>query len=109
MGMVIGLGITRLLMGVAGLVQHPKRASLSAIHLLWAFSILLELVFFWWWEFELYGLTEWSFGVFFFLIAYAVTLFLLAALLFPDRIDEYEGYEDFFLKRRHWFFGVFAA
>ena len=109
MGMVIGLGITRLLMGVAGLVQHPKRASLSAIHLLWAFSILLELVFFWWWEFELYGLTEWSFGVFFFLIAYAVTLFLLAALLFPDRIDEYEGYEDFFLTRRHWFFGVFAA
>jgi hypothetical protein len=38
-----------------------------------------------------------------------VTLFLLAALLFPDRIDEYEGYGDFFLKRRHWFFGVFAA
>ncbi len=109
MGMVVGLGITRLLMGAAGLVQHPKRAALSAIHLLWAFSILLELIFFWWWEFELYGLTEWSFGVFFFLISYAITLFLLAALLFPERIDEYEGYEDFFLKRRHWFFGVFAA
>jgi hypothetical protein len=109
MGMVVGLGITRLLIGGAGLVQHPKRARLSAIHLLWASSILLELIFFWWWEFELYGLTEWSFGVFFFLISYAVTLFLLTALLFPERIDEYEGYEDFFLKRRHWFFGVFAA
>jgi hypothetical protein len=109
MGMVIGLGITRLLMGAAGLVQHPKRARLSLIHLLWAFSILLELIFFWWWEVELSLLTDWSFGIFFFLIAYAVTLFLLAALLFPDKIDDYEGYEDFFLKRRHWFFGVFAA
>ncbi len=109
MGMVVGLGITRLLMGVAGLVQHPKRAKLSTIHLLWALSVLIELVLFWWWEFELRALPQWSFGVFFFLVAYSVALFMLAALLFPDKVDEYEGYEDFFLKRRHWFFGVFAA
>lgn len=109
MGMVVGLGITRLLMGVAGLVQHPKRAKLSLIHLLWALSILVELVLFWWWEFELRALPRWSFGVFAFLVSYAVTLFLLAAVLFPDNIAEYEGYEDFFLKRRHWFFGLFIA
>jgi hypothetical protein len=109
MGMVVGLGITRLLMGVAGLVQHPNRARLSAIHLLWAVSVLIELTLFWWWEFELRALPRWSFAVFAFLVGYAVTLFMLAALLFPDKIDEYEGYEDFFLKRRHWFFGVFAA
>jgi hypothetical protein len=36
-------------------------------------------------------------------------LFLLAALLFPDKLDDYDGYEDFFLKRRHWFFGIFAV
>lgn len=109
MGMVIGLGITRLLMGVAGMVQHPSREKRSLLHLLWVATILLELIFFWWWEFELYALTEWSFGAFFFLIFYSITLFLLAALLFPDKLDDYDGYEDFFLKRRHWFFGVFAA
>jgi hypothetical protein len=109
MGMVVGLGITRLLMGVAGLVQHPSRARLSALHLLWAASILLELVFFWWWEFALFQLPGWTFGVFFFIIGYAIVLFLLAALLFPDNIAEYKGYEDFFLQRRQWFFGLFAA
>jgi len=109
MGMVVGLGITRLLMGVAGLVQHPRRAKLSAIHLLWALSVLIELALFWWWEFELRSLPRWSFGVFAFLVSYSVTLFMLAALLFPDKIDEYDGYEDFFLQRRHWFFGVFIA
>jgi len=92
MGMVVGLGITRLLTGVAGLIQHPSRAKLSALHLLWALSVLVELILFWWWEFALYDLTDWSFGIFAFLIGYAVTLFLMAALLFPDRIDDYESY-----------------
>ena len=109
MGTVVGLGITRILMGVAGLIQHPRRGRLSAIHLLWALSILVELVLFWWWEFALYDITEWSFGIFAFLIGYAVALFLLAALLFPDSIDDYAGWEDFFLSRRHWFLGLFAA
>jgi hypothetical protein len=109
MGMVIGLGITRLLMGVAGLVQHPGRARLSSLHLLWAASILIELIFFWWWEFALFEIEDWTFGIFLFIISYSVALFLLAALLFPDNISEYDGYEDFFLKRRHWFFGLFAA
>jgi hypothetical protein len=109
MGMVIGLGITRLLMGVAGLIQHPTRTGLSSIHLLWVYAMLVELVFFWWWQFALFEVTEWSFGIFLFLIGYAILLFLLAALLFPDKLEEYDGYEDFFLRRRHWFFGLFAA
>lgn len=108
MGMVVGLGITRLLMGIAGLIQHPGRSQLSAIHLLWALSVLVELILFWWWEFALYQIADWSFGMFAFLIGYAVTLFLMAALLFPDKIDDYDGYEDFFLKRRNWFFAIFG-
>ena len=108
MGTVIGLGITRILMGVAGIIQHPARGKLSAIHLLWAASTLVELILFWWWEFALYDIQEWTFGIFAFLILYSITLFLMAALLFPDRIDDYASYEDFFLKRRHWFFGVFG-
>lgn len=109
MGMVIGLGMTRLLMIVAGFIQHPHRSRLSILHLLWVFSILVELVLFWWWEFALFRLEQWSFAVTLFLIFYAVILFLLAALLSPDNIAEYDGYEDFFLKRRRWFFGLFAA
>jgi hypothetical protein len=108
MGMVVGLGITRLLMTVASIIQHPERSKRSLIHLLWVASILIELVLFWWWEFALYDIADWSFGIFGFLILYAVTLFLLAALLSPDNLDDYGGYEDFFLKRRHWFFGIFG-
>lgn len=108
MGTVIGLGLTRLLMGAAGLIQHPKRAKLSLIHLLWVASMSVELILFWWWEYDLARLPSWNFGIFIFLIGYAVTLFALAAMLFPDNLNEYDGYEDFFIKRRHWFFGIFG-
>ncbi len=109
MGMVVGLGVARLLTGVAGIVQHPHRARLSALQLLWVAAVLLELIHFWWWEFALFELQDWSFGVFFFIFLYTIVLFLQAALLFPDSLAEYNGYEDFFLKRRPWFFGLFAA
>jgi hypothetical protein len=107
-GMVIGLAITRLLTGIARLIQHPKRYRISAIHLLWVFSLLVELALFWWWEFALSRLPSLNFATFSFLISYALTLFLLCTLLFPDDLDEYADYEDYFLDRRRWFFGLFA-
>ncbi|HVX79964.1 MAG TPA: hypothetical protein VHB23_01205 [Devosiaceae bacterium] len=109
MGTVVGLGMGRLLMGFAGIVQHPTRARLSATHLVWASSVLLTLIHFWWWEFALFTVSQWWFGDFLFLITYCAALFLLCVLLFPDDIKEYDGYEDFFMSRRAWFFGVFAA
>ena len=109
MGTVIGLGIGRLLIGFAGIIQHPGRAKLSATHLIWAASIVVTLVHFWWWEFALFTVTQWTFGAFIFLIAYCTALFMLCVLLFPDDIKEYDGYEDFFMQRRGWFFGFFAA
>jgi hypothetical protein len=33
MGMVIGLGVTRLLSGLARIVQHPRRTPVYAVHL----------------------------------------------------------------------------
>lgn len=107
-GMVVGLAIARLLTGIARLIQHPKRYRVSLTHLLWVFSLLAELALFWWWEFALSRLPSLTFGTFIFLIVYALTLFLLCALLFPEDLDEYADYEDYFLNRRRWFFGLFA-
>lgn len=109
MGTIVGLGVTRLLMTAAGMVQHPQRGQRSLLHLLWMGSILLELILFWWWQFALFGLRNWTFGIAIFIVFYAITLFMLAALLSPDRIGEYDGYEDFFIKRRNWFFGILAC
>jgi len=108
MGMVIGLGVTRLLSGVARIVQHPAQ-HIYGVHLAWVASVLLALVHYWWWQFGLYQIEVWTFGVYLFVIGYAIVLFLLCALLFPDSMQGYGGYKDYFLARRAWFFGLLAT
>ena len=108
LGMVVSLGMARLLTGLAGFVQHPGRQKPDAIHLLWVLSTLLLLLHFWWWEFELAAVKGWTFGVYVVVLYYAVINFLLCALLFPTDLAEYAGYRDYFLSRRRWFFGLLA-
>jgi hypothetical protein len=108
MGIVLGLGITRLLTGTAGFVQHPQRRKVYWVHLGWVLFMLVSLTHFWWWEFWLTAITAWTYDFYVFLIAYAVLLYFLCALLFPDNVDEYGGYEEYFISRRRWFFGLLA-
>lgn len=58
---------------------------------------MLMLVHFWWWEFGLFKVESWTFGVYLFIISYAIALFLLCALLFPDSMWDYRSYEEFSL------------
>jgi hypothetical protein len=106
---IVGLCITTLLNGFARFVQHPKRAKVSILHLGWAVSLLLWIIHFWWWEFRLTLVPQWTFAIYFFVILYAILFYFLCTLLFPSDLHDYSGYEDYFLSRRKWFFGILAA
>ncbi|MBX9572613.1 MAG: hypothetical protein K2X77_27205 [Candidatus Obscuribacterales bacterium] len=107
-GMVISLAVARLLNGLARFVQHPKKVKVYPTHIGWVFAILLMLLHFWWWEFKLINVTQWTFEAYTLVVLYAVVFLLLSSLLFPDQMDEYSGFEDYFVSRRKWFFGIFA-
>lgn len=107
--MIVSLSVARILSGIARFIQHPKRNKLSVLHFLWVFSILFELILFWWWSVQLATRVEWTFSTFAVHISYAVMLFLMSALLFPDDIAEYKGYQDFFIQRRYWFFACLST
>jgi len=96
---IVGLCITTLLSGFARFVQH----------LGWAASLLLWIIHFWWWEFRLSLVPQWTFAIYFFVILYAVLFFLACTLLFPSDLNDYSSYEEYFLSRRKWFFGLLAA
>jgi len=108
-GVVLGLGLTRLLSGVARIVQHPGKRILYSTHLIWVAAILVMIVHFWWWQFALIRVETWRFELFVFVLFYAFLYYLLASLLFPEEMEEYAGYEDYFLSRRRWFFGLLGT
>lgn len=109
LGIILGLAITTLLRGLARFVQHPGREQVYAVHIGWAFSMFTLLAHFWWWEFRLIHVHQWSFVSYAFLIVYVVVLYLLCTLLFPDDIGGFSGWRDYFQSRRKWFFGIMAS
>jgi hypothetical protein len=109
LSMVVSLGIARLLSGTAKFVQHPGRLRVYSVHLLWALSLLISMLHFWWWEFSLSQLAVWRFETYVFVVGYAALYYLLCAILFPDDLAEYTGFKDYFMSRRRWFFGLLAA
>ncbi|GAA0532877.1 MAG: hypothetical protein ACODTL_00030 [Brucella sp.] len=109
LGVVMGLSVARLLTGLARLIQHPGRVRLYPTHLIWAAFLFLGVVYFWWFEFGLQHVAQWSFELYFFLIFYAALFFLQCTLLFPDHMEEYSGFEAYFHSRQKWFYGLLAA
>ena len=107
LSIIIGLGITHLLVGVSRLVYNPKKVRIYWIHLVWTISIFVYMVFFWWFEFKLSLIEEWTFQLYLFVIFYSVLLFLAAVInmpfYFPDDLKEY------YYTSRKWFFGVFIG
>jgi len=108
LGIILGLSITRLLSGAAAFIQHPGRHRISWLHLGWTLLMFLLVIHFWWFEFQLRMLERMTFEIYVFVIGYCSIYFLLCSLLYPNDIAEYAGYEDYFLSRRLWFFGLLA-
>ncbi len=108
MGMVISLSLARLLSGVALFVQHPGKTKVYWIHLGWVLFMFVFLVHFWWWEYHLHSLAVIDVSVYLFVILYSCVFFLLCVFLFPTTLDEYSGYEHYFMSMRAWFFGFLA-
>ena len=106
---ILGLSITRLVSGLARFIQHPERHEIWFVHVGWVVWLLFSVITFWWWEFRLIYISHWTLHLYLFVLLYATMFFLLSTLLFPDDLQGYKGYQDYFLSRRKWFFGIFAV
>jgi hypothetical protein len=105
-GMVLGLSLARLVNGLTRFVQHPKREQIYAVHVGWTVFMLSAIIHFWWYEFGLSHIQVWTFELYFFVLFYATLFVAIASLLYPDKIDEYDGFRDYFESRRRWFYGL---
>ena len=88
---VIALAIAHLLTALGECVRRIRGKGeplkLDAVFLLWVGYALIWLISFWWWEFKFQEVvTEWSFGLYLFVIGYAIALFMWVQILVPHRM-----------------------
>ena len=57
---LLGLGVSHLLRGLARIFQHPKQCRVYWLHRSGHWFFFLYLIHFWWWEFRLRQVTEWD-------------------------------------------------
>ena len=87
--MVLGLGVTRLLMGLVTVFRIRRTAAMDWVPLVWTGILFLMQLQFWW---AINGLSrlqkDFSFAAFVFLVLLTMMLFLSAALLLPSRNED---------------------
>ena len=107
---IIGLGITHIFSSLASAV-HPLQGDGPPVHLeitylSWVGFVFVWLVTFWWFEFKWSEFApEFGFGLYSFLVLYAVLLFSLAVILVPRRLWLVGDSWEYFLSIRLWFYG----
>ncbi|MFM8911699.1 MAG: hypothetical protein ACKOE6_02120, partial [Flammeovirgaceae bacterium] len=84
---ILGLGITRILTGVANLFQRMDNVKIYGPHMAWVFFMLVLNIQEWWITYELRTYHPWSLPVFLFIMLYPVNLFVIAKMLFPIAIN----------------------
>ena len=83
---VVGLGITQILTGIANLIKKAHKVIIYWPHILWILFVLLLLIQDWWLTYELKLFHPWMLPSFLFIMLYPINLFVLARLLFPNKL-----------------------
>jgi len=111
---IIGLGIAHILLGVAGLIDRlaglKEKLQPSVAHSCWLAFCFEWMVVFWWWEYRFSTrVSDWTIGLYLFLVGYAITLFLMGAILVPRTWNGVTNLKEYFLARRIWFYSLVIA
>lgn len=89
LSMVLGLGVTRLLLGLVTVFRIRRESPLDWVPLAWA-AILFAIQLQYWWAITLLPSVKptFSFPDFIFLVLLTLMLFLSAALMLPSRSED---------------------
>ena len=103
---VLALGMTRLLRGIAEMLELRSRKRLYWVHLVWAEFLFNLLVANWWVFYRWRTETQWTFYLFVFVLLPPTVLYLCSVLLFPriDASDTTVDYRAHFYRNHRAFF-----
>jgi hypothetical protein len=106
LSIIIGLGVTQVLTASGRLIRHRDRVRVDWLPLLWAAILLVIYVQVWWSMFGLRQQAEWTFWSFLVVLLQTTTLYVMAALVLPEQVDEMGvSLAEFYERQHRWFFG----
>ena len=85
--LILGLGVTHLLTGVAALIRSRRDLKIWWPTPLWIATTFLIQVQTWWAMFVLRGIAHWTFAAFLIVLLQPVAIFMMAALIVPRTVD----------------------
>jgi hypothetical protein len=80
---ILGLGITTILTGVAEFIKHPPSGRFYPPYAIWIVLVFFLHIHEWWESYSLKDIETWRLPMFLFIILYPIALYILAHLLFP--------------------------
>jgi hypothetical protein len=110
LSIVLGLGITQVLTGFAGMVRARGRTRMYWPVPLQMLAVFLIQVQVWWALFALRGMTHWTFAQYLIVLMQPVAVYMMAAFITPD----FSGSEEIdlraaYFREARWFFGALMA
>ena len=109
LSIILGLGLTQLLTAAGRLVRHRDRVRPDWLPLLWAAVLLVVYVQVWWSMFGLRFHHDWTFVAFLIVLAQTGTLYVMAAVVLPEQLDDATDLRMYYERQHRWFFGFFLA
>ena len=94
---ILGLGITTILTGLADWIKHRPRGLLYPPYMIWIVLVFILHIHEWWESYSYRTIEEWRLPMFLYVMLYPINLYLLAHLLFPGKFDQDEDGREFYL------------
>jgi hypothetical protein len=103
---ILGLGITTILTGVAERIKHFHSTKLYLPYFVWIIIVFVLHIYEWWNSFTLRAIEIWSLPMFLFILLYPIMLYVLAHLLFPSNTDQPFDAKVFYFANYRRYYGI---
>lgn len=101
---ILGMGITQLVTGIADVVHQWNKTKLYWPHLIWVGFVFFLHIQDWWETYALQTHASWRLSTFLFVVLYPINLFILARLLFPIANSNTVDFKQFYFSNYRRFF-----
>jgi hypothetical protein len=95
---ILGLGITTILTGLAELIKHGKPIRLYTPYVIWIVLIFVMHIQEWWISYQLKAVEVWTLQFFLLIMLYPINLYILAHLVFPGSLSKDFSSKAFYLE-----------